>query len=448
MRIKLRSIVLGLLLAGTLPGCREPVPPKPIRPVRVMIVGDTATFGKGTIPGRAKATQEVNLSFRVSGPLIELAIDVGTVVKQDDVIARIDPKDFQVALESAQAALEKSQANLDAMREGARPEEMEQLKAAVSRAQAEYGRALAEYQRAAQLVKDKVVSASEFDRKRQVALKAQADLRTAQEDLRIGEVGARKEDIQAQEAEIRDLQAAVEGATDQLRYTELKAPFSGVVSSKYVDNFETVHANQQIVRLLDISKIEMVVHLPERAMPNLKYVRDIKCRFDQFRNIEIPAEIKEIGHEASKTTRTYPVTLIMDQPDAQNVTILPGMAGEAWGRANLPDDAARRGVEVLTGAVFTPETEKQNHVWIVDPQTRTVRRQAVTVGELTETGIHVQTGLKPGDMIVTAGVYSLHEGQQVRLPEAVVPETESPMEPESSTQPESPTPEVEGAIDS
>ena len=448
MRIKLLSIALGLLLAGTLPGCSKPVPPKPIRPVRVMIVGDTAIFGKGTIPGRAKATQEVNLSFRVSGPLIELPVDVGTVVEQDDVIARIDPKDFQVTLESTRAALAKSQANLDAMRQGARPEEIAQLQAAVQRTQAEYARALGEYQRAAKLIKDKVISATEYDRKYQTALKAQADLRTAQEDLRIGEVGARKEDIQAQEAEIRDLESAVEAATDQLRYTELKAPFSGVVSTKYVENFETVHANQQIVRLLDISKIEMVVHLPERAMPNLKYVQDIKCRFDQFRNIEIPAEIKEIGHEASKTTRTYPVTLIMDQPAAENVTILPGMAGEAWGRANRPDDAARQGVEVLTGAVFTPDTEKQNYVWIVDRQTRTVRRQAVTVGELTETGILVQTGLKSGDLVVTAGVYSLHEGQQVRLPEEVVSETESPTQPESSTRRESPTPEVEGAIDS
>ncbi len=441
MRIKLLSIALGLLLASTLPGCNKPVPPEPIRPVRVMVVGDTATFSKGAIPGRAKATQEVNLSFRVSGPLIELPVDIGAVVKQGDVIARIDPKDFQVALESAQAVLAKSQANLDAMREGARPEEMAQLRAAVQRTEAEYGRALAEYQRAAQLVKDKVISASEFDRKRQVALKAQAELRTTQEDLRIGEVGARKEDIQAQEAVIRDLQSAVEAATDQLRYTQLKAPFSGVVSAKYVENFETVHAQQQIVRLLDISKIEMVIHLPERAMPNLKYARDIKCRFDQFRNIEIPAEIKEIGHEASKTTRTYPVTLIMDQPKAEDVTILPGMAGEAWGKANRPDDATRQGIEVLTGAVFMPDTEKQNYVWIVDRQTQTVRRQAVTVGELTETGILVQTGLKTGDVIVTAGVYSLHEGQQVRVPEEVMLETEDP------TQPESSTPEVEGAID-
>ena len=189
---------------------------------------------------------------------------------------------------------------------------------------------------------DLVISREEYDRKRQLVLQTGADLRTAQEGLQIGEVGARKEDIRAKEAEIRDLQAAVEAANDQLRYTELIAPFSGVVAAKYVENFETVQSKQQIVRLLDISKIEMVVHLPERAMPNLKYAQDIKCRFDQFRDIDIPAEIKEIGHEASKTTRTYPVTLIMDQPKAENVTILPGMAGEVWGRSQRPDDVARQ----------------------------------------------------------------------------------------------------------
>ena len=66
-------------------------------------------------------------------------------------------------------------------------------------------------------------------------------------------------------------------------------------------------------------------------------------------------------------------------------------------------------------AVFTPETEKQNYVWVVDESAGTVSRRAITTGDLTPGGVKVVEGLQPGEWIVTAGVHSLEEGQKVRL---------------------------------
>ncbi len=83
-----------------------------IRPVRAIKAGDLKALQSRESPGRAKAKDEVDLSFRVSGPLVSLPVDVGSKVKKGDVIAAIDPKDFQAALDSSQAALAKSQANL------------------------------------------------------------------------------------------------------------------------------------------------------------------------------------------------------------------------------------------------------------------------------------------------------------------------------------------------
>ncbi|MDH3899678.1 MAG: efflux RND transporter periplasmic adaptor subunit, partial [Gammaproteobacteria bacterium] len=128
------------------------------------------------------------------------------------------------------------------------------------------------------------------------------------------------------------------------------------------------------------------------------------------------AEVFEVGTEASLTTRTYPVTLIMSQPEG--FTILAGMAGRARGLLKQVADTDTGGVQVPVGAVFTPETEDTNYVWVIDEQTGVVRQQAVVTGELAREGVQVLEGLSPGDWIATAGVYTLREGQQVSIMEA------------------------------
>jgi RND family efflux transporter MFP subunit len=196
-----------------------------------------------------------------------------------------------------------------------------------------------------------------------VAGKSAADARlaSAREELSIAEVGARPEDIAAKEAEIDSLEASVQSARDELSYTYLRAPFDGTIVAKYVENFEDVQAKQAILRLLDTSRIEMVVDVPETKISNLPYVRNILVRFDAFPSIEIPAEIKEVGREASLTTRTYPITVIMDQPEG--ATILPGMAGRATAEVAKPEAS---GLVVPVAAVFSVAGEDGSYVWVID----------------------------------------------------------------------------------
>jgi RND family efflux transporter MFP subunit len=404
-----------VLVLATMIGCEESGTEAPIRPVRAIHVAAVTELSGRSFPGRARATQEVNLSFRVSGPLIEFPVEVGDQVTKGEVLGRIDPRDFEVIVENSQGALGRAQAELEAMKEGARPEKLEQLKAAVSRTEAEYKRSLAEFQRTAELLPKGAVAQNEYDRMRQLAIKAQADLRTAEEDLRIGEIGAREEDIRAKESEIRSLNAGLSSAQDRLQYTYLKAPFDGVVAVTYVENFETVEAKQQIVRLLDISQIEMVVDIPESLISTTPYVNNITCVFDAFPEVTIDGvQLKEIGTEASDITRTYPVTLIMDQPAASaNANILPGMAGRVTGQAKLPDEAAQQGFDIPESAVFSDEDGHQS-VWVIDENGMTIRQQPIEQLRLTSLGMRVK-GIQPGEWVATAGVDYLKEGQQVRI---------------------------------
>jgi RND family efflux transporter MFP subunit len=335
-----------------------------IRPVRAIKVGDAAAMDGRSFPGRARASQEVDLSFRVAGPLIELPNDiVGREYGQGDIVARLDPRDYRVKVRELEAKLDRA-------------------KSGVKRAEGEYERELNIFEQDAG-----ATSKTAVDRKRD----------------------ARDQAV----AEVKSLEASLDAAKDDLEYTYLKAPFDGRVVAKYVENFQDVRAKQQIVRLLDTSQVKMVVDIPESLISKLPYVEDVTVVYDAFPGLSIPASIHEVGAEASFTTRTYPVTLIHNQPE--DATILAGMAGRASGRVKKPDQVAAQGISVPVAAVFTPDTEEHDYVWVIDEQTQQVAGRPVTTGALVPAGIEIAEGLEAGEWIAVAGVHSLRQGQRVRI---------------------------------
>ncbi|MBE9486563.1 MAG: efflux RND transporter periplasmic adaptor subunit [Chloroflexi bacterium] len=367
MKLSGKTVAVLVVLIALI-GCQEEIPVKEmVRPVQAIQVGDPSDFAKRSFPGRAKATREVDMSFRVAGPLVKRPVNVGDEVRKGQELARIDPRDFQVNLRDAQGQLERVEAILK--------------------------RAESDYERVVQIKKQDpgAVSQAMIDRNRQ--------------------------QVESTTAEIRSLQAAVASAKDKLAYTYLKAPFDGIVTSTYVENYEDVKAKQPVVRLIDHSQIEMIVNIPEDLIYQADYLKTagkaFRVRFDPFPNRELKPQIKEIGKEASKTTRTYPVTLIMDQPE--DIKILPGMAGKATRAAALPGEESRGDIIIPETAVFSVDEMDNTFVWIIDTQTKTVSKREVKTGELLDTGIAIEDGLKPGEWIATAGVHYLKEGQQVSI---------------------------------
>jgi RND family efflux transporter MFP subunit len=327
-----------------------------------MKVNDVSALQQRSFPGRASATQEVDMAFRVTGPLIARPANVGDEVQQGDILARIDPRDFEVQLRNAESNLQRARANL-------------------TRAQSDYERNLNIQQRDPSLI-----TPAELDQS--------------------------KEARDVAKAEVAALEASVDAAKDALSYTYLRAPFDGTIVATYVQNFEFVQARQRIVRLLDTTRIEFVVNIPETLISLIPYVHDIQVQFDAFPTFKIPAEIKEVGTEATETTRTFPVTLVMDQPE--DIKILPGMAGRASGEVRQPSDDERPNIVIPVTAVFSTKTEGKSFVWVIDASTDTVNRREVRIGNLTNTGLVIEEGLEYGEMIATAGVHFLDEGQQVR----------------------------------
>lgn len=360
-RISLIIAVIGT--AFLVSGCADAPPPqaKPVRPVRAMKVGDVEALVARSFPGRAEAAQEVDLAFRVSGPLVALPANVGDEVSKGDLVARIDPRDFEVTLRNAGGNLQRAIATRE-------------------RAQADLDRNL------------------NIQRENPGAI-AQATIDQTQEELAVAK------------AEIAALEASVDAAKDELADTQLLAPFAGTIVATYVENFENVREKQTILRLLDNTRIEFVVNIPESLISLAQHAKGIHVTFDALPGVEVPAEVKEIGTEASATTRTFPVTLIMDQPEG--ATILPGMAGRAKGKPIPPGEATEPEIVIPVGAVFVPTEDGASAVWIIDESSSTVSRRSVQIGNLVSGGYVIDDGLARGELIATAGVHFLEEGQEV-----------------------------------
>ncbi|MFC1507929.1 efflux RND transporter periplasmic adaptor subunit, partial [Pseudomonadota bacterium] len=179
-------------------------------------------------------------------------------------------------------------------------------------------------------------------------------------------------------------------------------------TSTMVENFEEVNAKQPIVRLLDTSRIEMVVDIPEKRISKILNVTNLSVRFDSFPNLNIPATLKEIGSEADSITRTFPVTLIMDHPE--NINILPGMAGRVSG--SLSHNSEQNGF-LIPMESLGQDSSHSAFVWRFNPSTSTLDKIDLTTAEILTDGVLVKGDLHPGDLVATAGIYVLTEDQKV-----------------------------------
>jgi RND family efflux transporter MFP subunit len=213
-------------------------------------------------------------------------------------------------------------------------------------------------------------------------------------------------------ANVKALEATLQAARDELDYSTLRAPFKGTIVNTYVENFETVRAEQPIVRLLDNTRVEFKFSIPETLITLLATVRNINVRFDAFPDLVIAAEIEEVGTEASQVTRTYPGTLIMDQ--SEGAEILPGMAGRASGEAVDPSTPDEPILIVPVDALFSPEAGGSSFVWVVDESQQVVSRREVSARRLLSGGMEIESGLEVGELVAVAGVHFLEEGQAVR----------------------------------
>ena len=201
---------------------------------------------------------------------------------------------------------------------------------------------------------------------------------------------------------------------DTLSDTYLRAPFTGVIAKRYVENFEDVQAKAPIVSIQDISEIEVLVDVSESVMVTLKQgaKKIAVAEFAAAPGKQYPLSLKEYSTEADPRTLTYQVTLLMTQPE--DITVLPGMTANVIGTTETDQTEVTTSIITIpAAAVFADETGS-SHVWTVNRETMTVNSRQVETGSLTGAAdISIISGIEPGETIAVTGVTQLRENMKV-----------------------------------
>ena len=255
-----------------------------------------------------------------------------------------------------------------------------------------------------------------LDSERAKRTQSGADLKRFEELYREKVVPLAQLDLKRRAFEVAD--AATRQTAKAVEDTRLKAPFSGVVALKHVEERENVQAKQPVVTLQDTSSLEMVVNVPEGdaalARPGLEPAERtaaVKPRVvvTSLPDRSFPARITEFSTAADPVTRTFKVTLAFENPPDAN--ILPGMTAKVV--ITPRGSGVHPGQQLIPSSAVLSDEGGAAFVWIVDPSTMRVRQAPVEIGDLTGSEVEVRSGLSDGDLIAISGVHSLREGMQV-----------------------------------
>ncbi len=335
------------LLAVT--GCTDEKQTKTheIRPVKVFHISGPEEIVQRSFPGKVDASSKADLAFLVAGKIIEFPVKEGQKIEKGQLVAKLDPKDFEIAVQEAKSKAEYEKAQLE---------------------------------RKTTLVEKGFVSKSEFEAQRTASRVADTNLDTAKQNL---------------------------------TYATLVAPFSGEISTRYVDNFQTVKVNEPIVRLQNRDNIDIIVQVPESIAIHYKEGSNtgIEVEFDSAPGKHYSASVKEVSAKADPDTQTYKATLIMPAPEGLN--ILPGMTATVFVKFQSTTGTNTGQYMIPASAVFADE-KNNSYVWVIDPKTNEIFKHPIKIGKLENESIQVTEGLSPGMDIVAAGAKFLMDGEKVR----------------------------------
>lgn len=201
-------------------------------------------------------------------------------------------------------------------------------------------------------------------------------------------------------------EADYENAEHQLKDTELRAPFSGYIYEKQAENYQTVGAGMPIVTMIDVSKLDVIIYVPENQVNMIKNKPSVFVKIDNAKIDNLPANIVSIGKKTEKNG-LYKVKLAINK--ASTNSVLPGMTAEV----KMVCSKSHSDLQIPSTAIFN--TESKNYVWLYNPDSKTISKKEVDVKNFASNAmLTINSGLSAGDVVVSAGVNTLSDGQKVK----------------------------------
>ena len=356
-------------------GSSEPSTPAPTtRPVKIFVVEGGSTDAIRTFPGTIDAAQRAELAFRVSGRVQQILVKEGDLVEAGQVLARLDPTDYEITLEDRQASFDVAARN---------------------------------FKRSKELIDDGNISRMDFDR-------MDADYRTSSAAL-----------SQAKKRlEYTVLVSPFRGRIAQRRvenYEEIVAKQT-VIWLQNIDQLDVViDLPESVVRSVRPTSKDGVSLVGDETISAVLAYAQFEGRSDEI-FILTP---KELATKADDQTQTFRATFIMEPPTSFNV--LPGMTAtvvlDLSGIVNL------EGVRWVPVRAVQADSGLKPRVWVLNADTMTVFPQSVEIGRMSGGMVEIRSGLAGGEEIVAVGAPYLAQGMQVTrmaVTEQAVPRADDP----------------------
>lgn len=347
--------------------------------------------------GTTRPVQEAIVRSQVDGQLRSLTVDVGDAVGAGEVVAQVDDTLLQVAVNEAKAELTSRQS------------EVAQAEAEVSDVQTNYEEAKVQLQQAQtdanrlrQLANAGAISFQEAEQAELTRDLAQQALRSAEQQIR-----TRQQAVNAAQGRVEAQRAVVAQEQEQLSYTAVQAPFSGVVLAKNVDAGDYVQTGTDILRIGDLNTLEVTVQLSELDLSRVRPGQSVQVRFDALPDQTFTGQVTRIAPVADTASRQLPVEITLPNPSGR---IGSGLLARVQ---FMPPGTAQ--VVVPQEAVQDIDGQPQIFVVSEGESGATVSSRPVRLGDRANNQIEILSGLEPNETYVLTSDRPLADGQAVRL---------------------------------
>ena len=357
-----RFVICAIVVFG-LQGCSEKkqeATEQPVRGLRAYKVAATTESRVRRFPSVLQPADISSLSFEIGGQLKAVTLTVGQKVQLGDVLAEIDPRSLQTQVEQAGAGVQQAQAQLD--------------------------NAEADFQRKEELLKRGVATQAVFDQSKAALLSSKAQLDQAQRQLEL--------------------------ANHNLGRSKLLAPFSGTIARVEIKSFGQVAAGQPVVTLYSDDRFEMSFLAPSPTFQSLTVGQVVDVKVADVPDLPLKGEIRELGSKAEQVS-AFPVVVRLENS-------VPGLNAGMSVEVTIEEPliGGRSGFLVPL-SVLAPEGGKElqgaGTVFRYDSGSSTVKKHNVTIGGVRDNRLVVTEGLGAGDIVASAGVSYLVDGQKVKL---------------------------------
>lgn len=362
-------------------------------PIKVRVPNQVQQLVYVSASGSVEANATAMTAFEVSGRVKRVYVEEGQQVVKGQVLAELNATDYRHGYEAALGVADAARATQSKAQNGLRPEESEQVRIALERAQDEYRRMKFLYDR-------KSLDANDF---RQF----EAAYQTAKQNYEMARKGTRTEDRAVAEAQTRTSIAQMQDAKSHLDKCRLVAPISGFIGMKHVNVGDFVAAGTPVLSVLDLDVAKVRVAVPEAEIGKIHAGSSVTVTIPSLTGSSFQGTVDALGMTADPLSRTYTVKIAVANRDH---LLRDGMVSQAriFGSER---------VHVLTvpGSAVVRDAHGVANVYVYSSSRRMVFARRVETDEFMENEIVIKSGLAVSDQVAIAGQQNLREGSFAQL---------------------------------